>query len=242
MGIKLSKEIDVSKTATNDADRQKKEDSLNDSKNNEIPTRNPKRGKSLTSDKIVIYEADNQQQVEILKILKEKNKEFADAQLIDTCLAKHFFIRNLERKSRAEIIREMSLAYVPANTIIFKQGDIGKYFYVIKNGEVMIDVNNKFSKTIVAGDSFGELALLHQSPRSATCKTLKDCQFWVLERKIFRKVIEHINYINFEENKKFIQSVPVLNMIENDLKTILCSNLLKESYEEGDFIVKGKLD
>jgi hypothetical protein len=239
MGGKLSKEIDVSyKTSSNNTENQKKEESLN-TYNNEIPVRNSKRGKSLSSDKVVIYEPDNQQNVEVLKVIKEKNKEFADAQLIDTCLAKHFFIRNLERKSRAEIIREMSLTSVPANTIIFKLGDIGKYFYVIKTGEVIIDINNKFSKTLTAGDSFGELALLHQAPRSASCKTLKDCQFWVLERKIFRKVIEHINYINFEENKKFIQSVPVLNIIENDLKTILCSNLLREAYEEGDIIVKG---
>jgi cGMP-dependent protein kinase len=239
MGVRLSKEIDVSKTAPN-SEKHKKEDSIDDS-NIEIPVRNSKRGKSLTSDKILPYEPSDQSQVEVLKILKEKNKEFADAQLIDSCLAKHFFIRNLERKSRAEIIREMSLASVPTNTIIFKQGDIGKYFYVIKSGEVIIDVNNKFSKTITAGESFGELALLHQSPRSATIKTLKDCQFWVLERKIFRKVIEHINYINFEENKKFIQCVPVLNMIENDLKTIICYNLLKEAYEEGNVIVKGRL-
>jgi hypothetical protein len=180
------------------------------------------------------------QEGENFKILREKNKDLSDYDLINNCLAKHFFMRSLEKSSRTDIIKEMSLVHLPENSVIFQQGDIGKYFYIIQSGEVNLNAGLQNTKIIKAGESFGELALLHQAPRSATCVTLQECAFWILERKLFRKIIEHINKINFEENKKFIQSIPILDLIEKDQKAILISNLLKEAHEEGEYIVKGK--
>lgn len=132
----------------------------------------------------------------------------------------------------------MSLCSVPAETYIFKQNTIGDYFYIIKSGKVEIRINDKVNKYLDAGESFGELALLHGSSRSASIKSLTDCLLWTLERKNFRKIIDHINYINYEDNKKFIYSVPILNALGEDLKSILCSNLIREVYEEGTIIIK----
>jgi signal-transduction protein with cAMP-binding, CBS, and nucleotidyltransferase domain len=133
----------------------------------------------------------------------------------------------------------MSLCSVQAGSIIFAQGSLGNFFYILKEGQVDLIINNNHIKTLTEGESFGELALLHGAARSGTIKASKDCFLWVLERKNFRKIIDHINHINFEENKKFIQSIPILNNIENDQKAILCGNLIKEVYEANDYIVKG---
>ena len=62
----------------------------------------------------------------------------------------------------------LSLAYVPKDTIIFKQGNSGSYFYIIKEGSVNLVINDKQVKTLSIGESFGELALLHVAPRSGT--------------------------------------------------------------------------
>ena len=40
-----------------------------------------------------------------------------------------------------------------------------------------------------AGEGFGELALLYNSPRTATCKTIEDSFFWAIERKLFKEVV-----------------------------------------------------
>lgn len=137
-----------------------------------------------------------------------------------------------------EIVKEMTLCFVPAGTVIFSQGSIGNFFYILKDGNVELIVNGNVVKTLTSGENFGELALLHGATRSGSVKAVTDCYLWVLERKNFRKIIDHINEINFEENKKFIQSVPILSNIENDQKTILCSSLIKEVFEEGATIVK----
>jgi CRP-like cAMP-binding protein len=175
---------------------------------------------------------------EVLKIVKKHNKEFEDSKLIDNCLTKHFFMRVLDKASRAEIIKEMSLASVNEGEMIFNQGTMGNFFYIIKEGKVELLINDNPIKSLEEGESFGELALLHGAARSGSIKASTNCLMWVLERKNFKKIVDHINHINFQENKKFLLSIPILVNIENDQKAILCSNLIKELYEPGDTIVK----
>jgi cAMP-dependent protein kinase regulator len=206
---------------------------------NEIVTqRKTKTSRAVTVSKRQSLLNQNQEG-ESFKIIQEKNESLSDYEMISGCLAKHFFMRSLDKNSRTDIIKEMTLVYLPEDTVIFHQGDIGKYFYILQKGEVNLNVNGSNNKLLRVGDSFGELALLHQAPRSGTCVTIGECYFWILERRMFRKITEQINRLNFEENKRFISSIAILDLIEKDQKAILISNLLKEFYEEGDVIVKG---
>lgn len=179
-------------------------------------------------------------ELDVLKVIKRNNHNFDDHELIEECLVKHFFMRSLEQDARTEIIKEMSLCKIDAETFIFKQDSLGNFFYIIKDGECKLFVNENHIKNLMAGDSFGELALLHGAPRSGSVKTLGVTYVWVLERKNFRKIVEHINEINYEENKRFINSIPILVNIESDLKSILASNLIKVFFDKDKTIVKGK--
>ena len=63
---------------------------------------------------------------------------------------------------------------------IFYQNDPGLGMYVIERGEVLIkivdkDRNEKELATLRAGEFFGELALLDESPRSAFATAKTDC-------------------------------------------------------------------
>lgn len=42
---------------------------------------------------------------------------------------------------------------------------------------------------MLAGEGFGEVALLYNEKRTATVRALQDCKVWVLDGKIFRKII-----------------------------------------------------
>jgi hypothetical protein len=178
-------------------------------------------------------------ELDVLNIKKKNNHDYEDSELIDNCLMKHFFMRSLDKEARTEIIKEMTLCQVDTNVNIFKQGMMGNFFYIIKEGDLDLFINDIFTKTIRKGESFGELALLHGAPRSGTVKTKNNCLLWCLERRNFRKVMDHINLINFEENMKFISSIPILANIDNDLKSVLASNLLKEFFEANKYIVRG---
>ena len=175
---------------------------------------------------------------ENFKILKNKNTEKEDSKLIENCLISHFFMKILNEQARDAIIQEMSLVEVTKNKYIFEQGNIGNYFYILKKGNAHLIINNKVVRVLKIGESFGELALLHDAPRSGSIKTISDCLLWTLERKNFRKIIEHINKISYEENLQFIDSVSVLSYMEPYQKTILSSNLVLEEFNQGRLIIK----
>ena len=175
----------------------------------------------------------------VLKVQKKHNRNNEDEELIENCLVKHFFMRGLERQARKEIIREMSLVSVKENTFIFKQDGIGSYFYILKQGTVeFFATNDKNRQIINVGESFGELALLHGAPRSQNALAVTECLLWVMERRNFRKIVEHITKLNYEENKNFVESIPILANIDNAQKSILCNGLYKETFEAGDYIVR----
>ena len=60
-----------------------------------------------------------------------------------------------------------------------------------------------------------------------------------MEKKHFKKIIEHITHINFEEIKKFVLSIPIFNLADHETKNSLCHCLYKENLKmEKKFIVK----
>ena len=48
-------------------------------------------------------------------------------------------------------------------------------------------------KTLKYGDSFGELALINDAPRSATITALSECELAVLNRTDYEKIIKKVD-------------------------------------------------
>lgn len=175
---------------------------------------------------------------ENFEVIKENNTELENYKLIDICFSKHFFMQNLDSKARKEIIREMSLVKVPSNSYVFKEGTTGNYYYILQKGQTQLIINNNIVKEFKIGQSFGELALLHNSPRSGSVFALTDCFFWILSRSKFRQIVDHITEANYEENKQFLDSLRIVSNLEDFQKAILSNALYKEKFHINDFIVK----
>ena len=69
-----------------------------------------------------------------------------------------------------------------ADKTIMNQGDIGTHMYIVLDGRVGIFVNGKTVESVAAGGAFGEMALVDQSPRSASAVAETECALLAINR------------------------------------------------------------
>lgn len=103
-------------------------------------------------------------------------------------------------KKISEVVKERSF---PKGTVLFKEGDIGDAFYLIKEGVVEIlkkeNGEDKVVNTIKAGDKnnfFGEMALIEGAPRSATIRTSDICTLLVISKTDFDMLLRLNSFIS----------------------------------------------
>lgn len=68
---------------------------------------------------------------------------------------------------------------------VIVQGEHGDRFFLIERGQVEVFEDDKFRRHEGPGESFGEIALLHDVPRTATVRATVDTRLLVLERDQF---------------------------------------------------------
>lgn len=89
-------------------------------------------------------------------------------------------VATLERLSH-----DMTEVGASAGEEVIVQGDVGDCFYLIEAGEVEVFENGDFRRTEGPGESFGEIALLRDVPRTATVRAKVATRLLRLERDQF---------------------------------------------------------
>ena len=95
--------------------------------------------------------------------------------------------------SLAEIENLMSLlkmvSYQSGETV-FKEGDPGDSFFIIKSGNVEIVKAGVILRTVTKNDFFGEKSILLNEKRTATVICKENSYFWVLNNRDFFNIID----------------------------------------------------
>jgi MFS family permease len=74
---------------------------------------------------------------------------------------------------------------VAAGETVFRQGAHGDHFYIVEDGRCEIWIDGEKVADAWPGESFGEIALLRDIPRTATVKAVDDTKLLALERDEF---------------------------------------------------------
>jgi CRP-like cAMP-binding protein len=81
---------------------------------------------------------------------------------------------------------------VEEGKVLTREGDLGREFFVIVDGEVSVTKDGEEIRRLGPGDFFGEIALIYESARrTATVTALTTLRFFVLTRQSFRSLLEH---------------------------------------------------
>ena len=92
-----------------------------------------------------------------------------------------------------QALERLAAALIPvtarAGTLIITQGHLGDRFYIIASGEVQVEVDGVPVRTLGTGQSFGEIALLHEIPRTASITALNRVELLALDRHHFVETV-----------------------------------------------------
>ena len=101
---------------------------------------------------------------------------------------------DLGREDREEVARHMTIRTCEPGELLCREGDPGDELYVIVSGRVAVTITPKGASEIVlnhvgAGAFFGEMSILEQAPRSATCRAEERSQVLALGAEGFHALI-----------------------------------------------------
>ena len=85
---------------------------------------------------------------------------------------------------------------------IFVEGDQSFQAFLINTGQVEIYKGDRAKRRVLgvmtAGQMFGEMGIISDSPRSASAYCITDCEFTVIDREVLeRKIQQSDPYIRF---------------------------------------------
>ena len=81
--------------------------------------------------------------------------------------------------------------YFKAGDIIFQEGDPAAELLVVKSGTVEIHIGNRLIDTLGERSIFGEMALIDDSPRSASVVAVTDVTVAPIKERQFLFLVKH---------------------------------------------------
>jgi CRP/FNR family cyclic AMP-dependent transcriptional regulator len=106
------------------------------------------------------------------------------------------FDPSLLAQFEAALARASTMRY-QAGSVIMREGQAGMYMYVVKSGQVVISIRDKVVEVVNPGGTFGEMALVDQSPRVADATAHNYSELLTVDRaSLLEAVVERLRYMN----------------------------------------------
>ena len=98
--------------------------------------------------------------------------------------------QGLDRRELERIASSMKQRTFHAGDTVTAEGQGGVGFFVIESGEAKVTIGGKDRRTLGPGDYFGEVALLTDSPRTATIMAETDLRCYGMTSWDFKPLVE----------------------------------------------------
>lgn len=174
-------------------------------------------------------------------VIVEKTKDVTERLL--QIVRKSPLLRALDEEQIQMIVKTFTGPIIKvADEVVIEQGDIGDSFYLLEDGSVDVFVQKKGETdrkqvhSYKAGDSFGELAIMYNAPRAATCIAHGECKLWALDRNSFRAIVVAAAMHKRETYSGFLSRVPILQTLTEMEIMTLADALREEQFTDGEAV------
>jgi signal-transduction protein with cAMP-binding, CBS, and nucleotidyltransferase domain len=148
-----------------------------------------------------------------------------------------FFRKSVATCKTKEIIDSMRLFRYDAGELITRQGELAHYFFIIRSGSCSVLVDGVKQSQLAFGDSFGEIALLHDCLRTASVKTLEKTEVWAIDRNSFKRQIQEHSNADYQTKADFIHKISMFDHLTYEQKDAVIEGLVHMTFEPSDVIV-----
>ncbi|CAG9329963.1 PKG_29 [Blepharisma stoltei] len=171
-------------------------------------------------------------------IVIDRPPNLKEMETIRKALKNHYLFSSLSEESLKVFIPQMKYYTIskPGETI-FYQGEIGNNFFVVTSGKLEVIINGKHKRIISKGCCVGEIALMLNSTRTATVKTIERTSMWGIDREQFKAAMLSIYNEKYNENKKFLESIQIFKYLEPEQKEALLNESVPLMYADGEKII-----
>ena len=106
---------------------------------------------------------------------------------------------------------DIEARFFKAGTTIFREGEEAHELFVIKTGEVRIQIGNRTVSELSADHIFGEMALIDNQPRSASAIAVTDVELVPVSEKQFLFLVGQTPYFALKVMRVLAQRLRATN-------------------------------
>lgn len=158
--------------------------------------------------------------------------------VIKQSIEENFFLATLDNFEKRLLLQGMEIITISPGENIITEGEVGDYFYIIETGKLSVLVNGTHMGYLTDGKSFGELALMHNTPRAATIRAETMATLFSLDRDTFRFTVAHGQNDRTTAIKAALKQVPILEGLTDEQIDKLTDTIEIVNYEAGEQIIK----
>lgn len=204
----------------------------------------PARKKRLTTRRLSVCAEKITDEVMDSSDLKVVEKTEEESARIAQILKNNLFFGHLDETQIQSIQNCMFSVEKSDGDVIINQGDDGDNFFVIDNGtvEVYIDSRDTGERRLVStleeGASFGELALMYNAPRAASCIAKGDVRLYALDRVSFNVILMKTTIAKRKTMSDTLLKVPVFKQLTPYELDTIADTLQEETFGDKSIICR----
>ena len=193
-------------------------------------------------------------------------KSKVEAEFLDTTLRENFLFSELTDSQRQLLVDALQKETAVGGDRIIEQGDCEcDFFYICQSGTMSFEVDKKAVGTCGSGDTFGELALLYDSPRAASviCVATTSASadvaasadnsdtnadddlaavLWKLDQGTFRHLLARSNKEIDDNKMEILSRIDLFADLDRQTVTKFADVLCTVHYQPGEkIIIKGQM-